>query len=338
MRKLIIQIPCLNEAETLPETYADLPKSVPGFDVVEVMVLDDGSIDNTVEIARQIGVNHIVRMPQNVGLARVFSIGVETAYRLGAAVLVNTDGDNQYQAKYIPDLVRPIVEDGYDMVIGTRPFDKIDTFSPLKKFLQRSGTWVVQQLAGVRVGDATSGFRALSREAMVRLNVLSNFSYTLETIIQASNVGLSVTTVPIETNRPTRPSRLFRSIPEFVSKSVGIILRVYLRYQPLRVFMTITLIASLIGLIPWVRFMYFYLSPPHGSTGHTQSLILGTIFLVFAMFTFVLGLISDLLQTNRQLMEQTLIHLRRLESGQPIAWLETPPPTQPDAPPRTPTD
>lgn len=313
--KLIIQIPCLNEAETLPLTYGELPKQLPGIDTIEVMVIDDGSTDRTSEVAHEIGVNHVVRLAHNTGLANAFASGLEAALLLGADIVVNTDADNQYQAGCIADLIKPIVEDGYDFVIGVRDFEAIKEFSFLKRLLQRLGSRVVQQLSGVKTADATSGFRAFNRKALLRLNVLSNFSYTLETIIQAKRIGLFITTVPIQTNASTRPSRLFRSIPEFVYKSVVTMMRAYLRYEPLRAFVMLSVGPFVMSAIIWLRFFYFYFSDLRTPTGHTQSLIFGTAFLLVGLFTFMMGLIGDLLKTNRQLLENILVQQRRSMIG-----------------------
>ncbi len=309
--KLIIQIPCFNEAETLPQTYWDLPKSLRGVDSIEVLVIDDGSTDRTAEVARELGIEHIVRLPQNTGLANAFATGLETALSLGADIIVNTDGDNRYQGSYVQGLIRPIIEEKHDIVIGARDFDRIHDFGPAKRLLQRVGSRVVQQIAGAEIPDATSGFRAFSRRAALRLNILSNFSYTLESIIEARRVGLFVTSVPISTNPQTRPSRLFSSVPEFIWKSVVIMARVYLRYEPLRSFLLMSAVPFLVGAALWLRFLYLYVSDPGTPTGHIQSVILGTLFLLFASFLVTLGLLGDLLQTNRQLLEDILAHARQ---------------------------
>lgn len=310
--KLIIQIPCFNEAETLPQTYRDLPKQIPGIDQVETLVIDDGSTDNTSDVAVALGVDHVIRIAHNTGLANAFSAGLLAALSLGADIVVNTDGDNQYQGGFIPALIRPIVEEGYDIVIGMRDFAGIQEFSLKKRFLQKLGSRIVQQLAGTRIPDATSGFRAFSRRALLRLNILSSFSYTLETIIQAKKIGLFVTSVPIKTNPQTRPSRLFSSTRKFIYESVLIIGRVYLRYEPLRIFLLMSLIPFVAGSVLWVRFVYIYISNPDVQTGHVQSLLIGLGLFVLAFFLVTLGLLGDLLQTNRQLLEGILAHLREM--------------------------
>ena len=258
--KLIIQIPCLNEESALPVTLSELPREVDGFDEVEWLIIDDGSTDRTVEVARAHGVDHVVRFTQNKGLAVAFQAGLDAALKLGADVIVNTDADNQYRADDIPKLVAPILEHRADMVIGDRQVADHPEFSTSKKLLQRWGSWVVRQASETDVPDTTSGFRAYSREAALRMNVVSRFTYTLETIIQAGKSDIAVTSVPIRVNGKLRQSRLFKSIPDYVKRSVGTIFRIYTMHEPLRVFSTLAAGIGLVGLLLFVRFAYFYFS------------------------------------------------------------------------------
>jgi glycosyltransferase involved in cell wall biosynthesis len=309
--KLIVQIPCYNEEHTLPETVADIPRTIPGIDTVEILIVDDGSTDRTIEVARTIGVDHIVRNKRNQGLARTFRNGLEACLRLGADIVVNTDGDNQYAGADIPRLIAPILAGQADIVIGDRETDKIPHFSRAKKFLQWLGSGVVRKLAGIWVPDTVSGFRAFSREAAIRLNIVSAFSYTIETVIQAGKRQLAVTSVPIRTNAKTRDSRLFKSIPHFVQNSVGTMVRMYAMYQPLRVFFLIGTFLAILGLLPIVRFLYFYVTGEGG--GHIQSLILGGVLLTMGFLSYLIGLLADLIGFNRQLLEMTLERVRRME-------------------------
>jgi glycosyltransferase involved in cell wall biosynthesis len=309
--KLIVQIPCYNEEQTLPGTVADIPRRIEGIDCVEILIIDDGSTDGTVEVARRIGVDHIVRNKRNQGLARSFRNGLDACLRLGADIIVNTDGDNQYDGRDIPKLVEPILAGTADMVIGDRETAKVSHFSRAKKFLQWFGSGVVRKLAGVWVPDTVSGFRAFSREAAIRLNIVSSFSYTIETVIQAGKRQLAITSVPIRTNPKTRDSRLFKSIPHFIQSSVGTMVRMYAMYQPLRVFFYIGTLLTLIGLLPIVRFLYFYLLGQGG--GHLQSLILGGVLLMMGFLAYLVGLVADLIGFNRQLLEMTLEGVRRME-------------------------
>jgi glycosyltransferase involved in cell wall biosynthesis len=310
--KLIIQIPCLNEADTLPVTLAELPREVEGFDAVEWLVIDDGSADRTADVARDCGVDHIVRFTSNKGLAVAFQAGIDAALKLGADVIVNTDADNQYRASDIPRLVAPIVAQQADMVVGVRPVRDVEDFSRVKKLLQRWGSWVVRQASGTDVPDTTSGFRAYNREAALRLHVVSRFTYTLETLIQAGKSDLAVAHVPIRTNRKTRESRLFGSVAHYVTRSMGTILRIYAMYEPLRVFLWLAAIFGLVGLALFVRFGWFYFTTP-GPTGHVQSLVVGAVFLVFSLQLAVLGILADLLRNNRLIAENTLERVRKVE-------------------------
>jgi glycosyltransferase involved in cell wall biosynthesis len=310
--KLIVQIPCLNEEATLPRTLADLPREVEGFDTVEWLVVDDGSTDRTAEIARECGVDHVVRLNANKGLAVAFQAGLDAALKLGADVIVNTDADNQYRASDIPRLVAPILAQQADLVVGVRSVREIDDFSPVKKLLQRWGSWVVRQASGTDVPDTTSGFRAYNREAALRLHVVSRFTYTVETLIQAGKSDLAVAHVPIRTNRKTRESRLFTSLAQYVTRSVGTILRIYAMYEPLRVFLWLAAVFGAVGVTLFVRFAWFYFTTP-GPTGHVQSLVVGAAFLVLAFQLAVLGILADLLRSNRLIAEDTLERVRKVE-------------------------
>jgi len=309
--KLIVQIPCYNEEQTLTETVADIPRQIEGIDRVEVLIIDDGSSDRTVEVAREIGVDHIVRNKRNIGLARTFRKGMDACLVRGADIIVNTDGDNQYSGADIPKLIEPILAGRADIVIGDRETHKIGHFSPVKKFLQWLGSGVVRKLAGIWVPDTVSGFRAFSREAAIRINVVSSFSYTIETVIQAGKRQLTVDSVPIQTNPKTRESRLFKSIPHFVQNSLGTMVRMYAMYQPLRVFFYLGAAMTVIGLLPILRFLFFYFTS--GGAGHIQSLLLGSVLIILGFITFLVGLVADLISFNRQLLEMTLERVRRLE-------------------------
>jgi len=311
--KLIVQIPCFNEEKTLPQTVAEIPRTIEGIDVVEILVIDDGSTDRTVEVARALGVDHIVRNKRNMGLARSFRKGMDACLALGADIIVNTDGDNQYPRGEIPKLIAPILAGEADIVIGDRQTDKIPHFSRIKKFLQWFGSGVVRKLAGIWVPDTVSGFRAFDRNAAIRLNIVSSFSYTIETVIQAGKRQLAVTSVPVSTNPKTRESRLFRSIPSFIQNSLGTMVRMYAMYQPLRVFFYIGTALTIVGLLPVVRFLYFFLIGE--GTGHIQSLILGVAFMMMGFLSYLVGLVADLISFNRQLLEMTLERVRRMELG-----------------------
>src|ERR671913_2193078 len=273
--KLIIQIPCFNEETTLPETLGDLPRAIEGIGEVEWLVIDDGSTDRTVQVAREHGVHHIVRLTNNRGLAAAFQAGLDASLKLGADIVVNTDADNQYYGGDIPKLVAPILDGQADMVIGDRETDQIDHFSPLKKRLQRLGSAVVRRASGTDVPDTTSGFRAYNREAALQMQVVSKFTYTLESIIQAGKMLVAVDHVPIRTNPKTRESRLFGSISSYVRTNALAIFRVYTQYEPLRVFLAAATVAALIGAVIWTRFLYFYFFSDDPG-GHIQSLILGS--------------------------------------------------------------
>lgn len=309
--KLIVQIPCLNEEHTLPETVAAIPREIPGIDEVEILIVDDGSTDRTVEVARELGVDHVVANRRNLGLARTFRNGLDACLRLGADIIVNTDGDNQYHGGDIPKLIGPILAERADMVVGDRQTRQIDHFSANKKRLQFLGSWVVRNLSGTDLPDAVSGFRAFSRDAALRINVVSSFSYTIETVIQAGWKQLAVAHVPVRTNPKTRDSRLFKSIPKFIERSLSTMLRMYVMYQPLRVFMGIGAVLLLIGAIPIVRFLWFYATGD--GSGHIQSLVLGGTFATIGFITFLIAILGDVINFNRQLIEMTLEKVRRLE-------------------------
>jgi glycosyltransferase involved in cell wall biosynthesis len=315
--KLIIQIPCFNETATLAETVRDLPREIPGVDRVEVLVIDDGSTDGTSELARSIGVDHVVRFAQNRGLAKGFMAGLDACLRLGADVIVNTDADNQYCAADIPELVRPIIEGRTDIVVGDRQVENVAHFSKTKKKLQRFGSWVVRLASNTNIPDATSGFRAISREAAQRLFVTSEFTYTLETIIQAGQAHLSVSAVPIRTNPKTRESRLFRSIPQYLRRSASTILRIYTMYRPLKAFFLFASLLFFTGTGLGLRFLYYHFTET--KTGHVQSLILTAILVISAFMVLLVGLLADLVAANRKILEDVLMRLRRIEYGPPRA-------------------
>jgi glycosyltransferase involved in cell wall biosynthesis len=309
--KLVVQIPCLNEETTLPLVLKDIPKKIDGIDSIEIVIIDDGCTDNTVKIAKKLGVKHIVSNVGWKGLARSFHNGVDKALSLGADIVVNTDGDNQYPQERITDLVKPILEGKADVVIGDRQTGRIAHFSPLKKMLQRFGSYIVNKAAGTNLPDAPSGFRAYSREALMRINIITKFSYTMETTIQAGNKRLAIASVPIKTNAKTRESRLFKNMWEHVFKSTSAIMRAYLMYRPIAVFATIGGLMLVVGLVPFIRYAYLILVGDPGD--HIQSLLLGTILIVGALVAFALGIISDLIRTNRTLQEDALERLKRIQ-------------------------
>jgi len=309
--KLIIQIPCKDEQATLPVTLADLPRRVPGFEVVEWLVVDDGSTDRTVEVAREHGVDHIVRLTNNKGLASGFQAGLDASLKLGADVIVNTDADNQYYGPDILKLVAPIVAGDADMVVGDRETSTIEHFSPLKKGLQRVGSWVVRQASSTTVPDTTSGFRAYNREAALSLQVVSKFTYTLETIIQAGKMLVAVDHVPIRTNPKLRESRLFPSTWSYVRRNGVSIFRIYSMYEPLRVFMTAAMLVGLLSLVVWGRFFWFFVQGD--GAGHVQSLILGAVLFNAAMVLAALGVLGDLLGGQRTTLQRIFERVRRIE-------------------------
>ena len=311
--KLIVQIPCYNEEATLPQTLADIPRALPGIDTIEILVMDDGSTDRTAEVARALGVHHVIRLKRNSGLATAFAAGLEACVGAGADIIVNTDADNQYRGEDIGRLVQPILEGRADIVVGDRGVAALEQFSPLKRFLQRLGSWIVERAAGIPIPDATSGFRAFTREAALRLTVLSNYTYTLETLIQAGARRMAVTYVPIRTNPQTRQSRLIRSIPSFLSISAVTIARFYTMYRPLRVFTTLGGLLLAGGVALGVRFLIFHLQG--SGTGHVQSLILAAILTIIGFQVCLIGLIADAVSMNRRMLEEALYRVRRSEAG-----------------------
>ena len=302
MAKLIIQMPCLNESGTLAIALNALPRQVDGFDTVEWLVIDDGSTDGTADLAASLGVDHVVRHPVNRGLAAAFMTGIEHALRMGADVVVNTDADNQYDARDIPALTEPILARQADIVIGARPIAATEHFSWVKKKLQHLGSWAVRMASGTDVADAPSGFRAISRDAATRLNVFNRYTYTLETIIQAGQSNLRIASVPVRTNEDLRPSRLVKSISSYVQRSLVTILRVFVTYRPLFTFLTLAAIVALPGLLLGLRFLYFFVNGQ--GEGHVQSLILASLLLMLAAMAGMCGLIADLIATNRKLLER----------------------------------
>lgn len=309
--KLIIQVPCYNEEETLPEVIAGIPDKIDGIDVLETLVIDDGSSDRTIEVARALGVTHVISNGLNKGLARTFQSGINYALAQGADIIVNTDGDHQYDGSSIPDLVRPLIEGRADIVVGDRRPHENTEFSRSKRFLQKFGSHVVRRLSQVDVADAVSGFRAYTREAAFAINVMTTFSYTTETLIHAGQHGLAITSVPVKTNSKTRPSRLFKSTRQFISKQLNTILRSYVMYRSLSAFLTLGGTMLLIGLIPIVRFIWFFMLG--SGDGYIQSLILGSMFMLAGYITIVLALLSDSIATNRKLIESTLTRVRKME-------------------------
>lgn len=300
--KLIIQIPCYNEEKTLQVTLSALPRSVPGVDTVEWLIIDDGSKDRTVEVAKAHGVDHVVSLPRNQGLAKAFMAGLEASLKAGADIIVNTDADNQYCADCIPDLIRPILEAKAEMVVGARPIEQIEHFSFSKKLLQRLGSWTVRLASSTDISDAPSGFRAISKEAARKLNVFNDYTYTLETIIQAGQKNISVTWVPIRTNESLRPSRLVKSILSYVRRSVFTILRIFVVYNPFRFFMFIGTVLFTLGTLIGARYLWYFLNGQGG--GHVQSLILASILIGIGFQTIMVAFIADLLSVNRRLLEE----------------------------------
>jgi glycosyltransferase involved in cell wall biosynthesis len=312
MTKLIIQIPCYNEAATLPVTLAALPTSLAGVDAIETLIVDDGSTDRTVEAAQQAGADHIVRFTANRGLAKAFMAGLDACLARGADIIVNTDADNQYSATDIPKLIAPILAGQADMVVGCRPIENMAEFSWLKKRLQRWGSRFVRSLSGLDIPDATSGFRAISREAALQLTVISDFTYTIETLIEAGKKSIPTTWVPVSVNRQMRPSRLFKGTRHYLRRAGPAMLRIYAMYEPLKVFAGIGTLLMLMGSLPIARFLYLFFTG-HGS-GHVQSLVLGGVVLLVGFQVAIIGLLSDLIAANRRLVEDTLYRVRRREA------------------------
>jgi glycosyltransferase involved in cell wall biosynthesis len=309
--KLIIQIPCLNEEATLPGTLADLPRQVPGFDVVEWLIIDDGSTDRTIDVARENGVDHIVKLTNNKGLAAGFQAGLDACLKLGADVIVNTDADNQYLGSDIRKLVEPIVEGRADMVVGDRETDTIEHFSPLKKRLQKLGSWVVRQASETEVPDTTSGFRAYNREAAIQMAVVSKYTYTLETIIQAGKLLVATDHVAIGTNPKTRESRLFPSMRSYVRRNAVAIARIYAQYEPLKVFLSVAAVLFVLALIPFTRFTVAYIGGD--GAGHVQSLIFGAVLFNASVVIGALGVIGDMLFAQRIMAQRIFERVRRIE-------------------------
>ena len=309
--KLIIQIPCYNESETLKIALDELPKEIKGIDTIEYLIINDGSSDNTVEVAKEWGINYVVNFKQNKGLARGFMAGIDACLRNGADIIVNTDADNQYCAKDIEKLVRPIINEEYDIVIGERPIDDTEHFSPLKKKLQHIGSWVVRKASDTEIPDAPSGFRAYSREAAMQLNVVNEYTYTLETIIQAGREKITMTSVPVRTNEELRESRLFKSMGSYVKRSGGVIIRAFAMYKPLKFFVIAGLIPFIIGILISIRFLYFYFQGTGG--GHIQSLILAAVLLMMGWQTLMMGLQADITAANRKLLQDIQYRVKRME-------------------------
>lgn len=314
--KLIIQIPCYNEAETLEVALNDLPKKLNGIDQIEYLIINDGSHDDTVEVARKWGVHHVVNFKQNKGLAKGFVAGLDGCLKYGADIIVNTDADNQYCGEDIAVLIRPILDGEADMVIGERPIDDTEHFSYVKKKLQHFGSWVVRKASNTNIPDAPSGFRAFSRDAAMRVNVVNDYTYTLETIVQAGREKIAIASVPIRTNAELRPSRLFKSIWGYVKKSVLTILRAYMMYKPLMCFTLLSVPSVAIGLGIGLRFLYF-MAKGSGS-GHIQSLILACTLIIVGFLTFMIGLVADVIAANRKILQDVQYHIKRMEYEMPI--------------------
>jgi glycosyltransferase involved in cell wall biosynthesis len=313
MKKLIIQIPCLNEAQTLPATLADLPRSIPGIDAIEVLVIDDGSRDGTAEVARACGVDHIVRMRRNKGLAAAFTAGIDACLKAGADYIVNTDADNQYAGHEIPRLLEPLLRGEADICIGDRNIAELRHMSWRKRQLQRLGSWVVRQVSNTTVPDTTSGFRAYTREAALRMHIVSEFSYTLESIIQAGKKRMAIAHVPVATNPRTRDSRLFDSIWGYVKRSSATIVRIYAMYEPLKVFSYIGVAVFGVGFIIALRFVYLYLTSFTGGGRYIQSLIFAAVLMIVGFQVVLIGLLADVMSANRKLLEDVLYRVRTIE-------------------------
>jgi glycosyltransferase involved in cell wall biosynthesis len=309
--KLIIQIPCLNEEQTLPETLKDLPKSLNGIDNIEILIIDDGSTDRTAELAKEHGAHHVLKLTNNKGLAKAFIFGISHSLKLGADIIVNTDADNQYFGGDIEKLIQPILDKRADIVIGNRQVETIRHFSPIKILLQKLGSWTVQQLSGTAIPDATSGFRAYSKDAALQMNVFSNFTYTVETIISAGNKNLAIEYTPVRTNKKTRESRLFPSIQVYIRRTLVTMLKVYSMYRPLKVFTISGGIIFLVGFIIGCRYLFFFFQ---GQTeGHIQSLILSAITLIVGFQIIMMGIAADLIAVNRQLLEDIQLRIKKKE-------------------------
>jgi glycosyltransferase involved in cell wall biosynthesis len=313
VKKLIIQIPCLNEAKTLPATLGDLPRAIPGIDVIEVLVIDDGSRDGTSDVARARGVDHIVRLRRNKGLAAAFQTGVDACLKAGADIIVNTDADNQYPGSEIPRLIEPLLRGEADICIGDRNIAELEHMSWRKRQLQRLGSWVVRQVSNTSVPDTTSGFRAYTRDAAMRMTIVSEFSYTLESIIQAGKKRMAVAHVAVATNPRTRDSRLFDSLFAYVKRSAATIVRIYAMYEPLKVFTYIGVGIFAVGLLLALRFAYYYLVGSVYGTRYVQSLILSAVLMIVGFQVMLIGLLADVISGNRKLLEEVLYRVRVLE-------------------------
>jgi glycosyltransferase involved in cell wall biosynthesis len=311
MTKLVIQIPCLNEAATLPATLRDLPKEIPGIDVIEVLIIDDGSNDGTSDVAKAHGVHHIVRFRANKGLAAAFAAGIDTSLKLGADYIVNTDADNQYSGQDVSTLLLPLIRSEADVVIGDRNVRTLQHMPRLKRWLQLVGSWVVRQVSNTRVPDTTSGFRAYTREAALRLTIVSDFSYTLESIIQAGKQRMAIAHVPVATNKITRQSRLFGSVFSYIRQSAATVVRIYAMYEPLKIFTTTGLISFSVGLLISLRFLYYYFNGE--GQGHLQSLILSAVLMIVGFQVLLIGLMADVISASRKLTEEVLYRMRSLE-------------------------
>lgn len=322
--KLIIQIPCYNEQKTLPQTFVDLPKHIEGIDTIEYLIINDGSSDKTVEIAKNLGIHYIVSFKQNKGLAKGFMAGIDACLHLGADIIVNTDADNQYCGDDIKKLVQPILDNKADMVVGERPIDQTEHFSWKKKKFQHLGSWVVRMASKTDIPDAPSGFRAYSREAALQINVTNEYTYTLETIIQAGRNKIALTSVPISTNKETRKSRLFGNMWAYMKRSSTVIIRVFMMYKPLKFFCAIGAVIFSVGIVLGIRYLFFILQG--NGAGHVQSLILAAVLLMIGFQTFIVGLLADIIASNRKILEDVQYRVRKMEceqSGQYIKALES---------------
>jgi glycosyltransferase involved in cell wall biosynthesis len=317
LKKLIIQIPCLNEAETLPATLADLPKSIPGIDVIEVLVIDDGSRDGTSDVARAAGVDHIVRLRRNKGLAAAFAAGIDASVKHGADFIVNTDADNQYSGQQIPQLIEPLLKGTADIVIGDRNVGEVAHFSWRKRQLQKLGSWVVRQVSNTQVPDTTSGFRAYTRDAALRMTIVSEFSYTLESIIQAGKKRMAIAHVPVVPNKRTRESRLFDSTFSYIKRSAATIVRIYAMYEPLKIFTYIGVSVVAIGILVSMRGVYIYLTQPVYGPRNFQSFLLAAVFMIIGFQILLIGLLADVISANRKLLEDLVYRVRSLELPRP---------------------
>jgi glycosyltransferase involved in cell wall biosynthesis len=309
--KLVIQIPCYNEEFYLERTLRDIPRQIPGIDEIEFVAIDDGSTDRTAEVARRAGVQHLVRFRNRKGLAQAFMAGLDASLKAGADIIVNTDADNQYCGADIPLLIEPILSGEADMVIGDRTIDKLTHISPLKRFLQRWGSWAVRRISGTDIPDCTSGFRAYNREAALRINIVSQFTYTLESIIQGGKKNIAITHVPVRTNKETRESRLFSSLWEYVKRSLSTMVRIYTMYDAFKIFLFIGTVGLLLGVLLSLRFLCFYFTS--GGRGHIQSLIFAAIFMIVGFQVLLIGLIADIISSNRRLIEDALYRIRKME-------------------------